>query len=140
MARDLLAIPITTVASEATFSAESRVIDKYRALLTSDGVQVLMCGGDWLRKRFGVKKKSLVLRARARHLELELHRQDASSSSSSKCKSSSSWSSIPLKIELELELPKNGRARRVDTRTYHYMTEVSPMHLEMRLRSMNLWP
>ncbi|KAL0418944.1 UNVERIFIED_CONTAM: putative AC transposase [Sesamum radiatum] len=59
MARDLLAIPITTVASEATFSAGSRVIDKYRASLTSDTVQVLMCGGDWLRKRFGVKKKPL---------------------------------------------------------------------------------
>ncbi|KAL0423075.1 UNVERIFIED_CONTAM: Zinc finger BED domain-containing protein RICESLEEPER 1 [Sesamum radiatum] len=36
--------------------AGSRVIDKYRASLTSDTVQVLMCGGDWLRKHFGVKK------------------------------------------------------------------------------------
>ncbi|KAL0448525.1 UNVERIFIED_CONTAM: Zinc finger BED domain-containing protein RICESLEEPER 1 [Sesamum latifolium] len=58
MARDILAIPITTVASEATFSAGSRVIDKYRASLTSETIQVLMCGGDWLRKRFGVKKKT----------------------------------------------------------------------------------
>ncbi|KAL0284301.1 UNVERIFIED_CONTAM: Zinc finger BED domain-containing protein RICESLEEPER 3 [Sesamum angustifolium] len=59
MARDLLAIPITIVAYEATFSAGSRVIDKYRASLTSDTVQVLMYGGDWLRKCFGVKKKPL---------------------------------------------------------------------------------
>ncbi|KAL0342663.1 UNVERIFIED_CONTAM: putative AC transposase [Sesamum calycinum] len=58
MARDILAIPITTVALEATFSAGSRVIDKYHASLTSKIVQVLMCGGDWLRKRFGVKKKA----------------------------------------------------------------------------------
>ncbi|KAL0345583.1 UNVERIFIED_CONTAM: Zinc finger BED domain-containing protein RICESLEEPER 1 [Sesamum radiatum] len=58
MVRDILAIPITTVASEATFSAGSRVIDKYHASLTSEIVQVLMCGGDWLRKRFGVKKKT----------------------------------------------------------------------------------
>ncbi|KAK4384437.1 Zinc finger BED domain-containing protein RICESLEEPER 3 [Sesamum angolense] len=61
MARDILAIPITTVASEATFSAGSRVIDKYRASLTSETVQVLMCGGDWLRKRFGVKKKTKIM-------------------------------------------------------------------------------
>lgn len=58
LARDILAIPITSVASEATFSAGSRVIDKYRASLKTDTVQVLMCGGDWLRKRFGVKKKT----------------------------------------------------------------------------------
>ncbi|KAL0352354.1 UNVERIFIED_CONTAM: hypothetical protein Scaly_1624100 [Sesamum calycinum] len=78
MERDLLAIPITTVASKATFSVGSKVIDKYRASLTSDTVQVLMCGGDWLRKRFGVKKKPLgvysTARARARHIELDLYK------------------------------------------------------------------
>ncbi|KAK4397643.1 hypothetical protein Sango_1239800 [Sesamum angolense] len=58
MARDLLVISITIVTSEATFSVGGRVIDKYRASLTSDTVQVLMCRGDWLKKRFGVKKKS----------------------------------------------------------------------------------
>ncbi|KAL0373127.1 UNVERIFIED_CONTAM: Zinc finger BED domain-containing protein RICESLEEPER 3 [Sesamum calycinum] len=58
MPRDILAIPITTIASEATFSAGSQVIDKYRTSLTSETVQVLMCGGDWSRKCFGVEKKT----------------------------------------------------------------------------------
>ncbi|KAL4574178.1 hypothetical protein LXL04_021003 [Taraxacum kok-saghyz] len=49
MARDILAIPITTVASEATFSAGSRVIDTYRASLGAETVEVLLCGGDWCR-------------------------------------------------------------------------------------------
>ncbi|KAK8933475.1 hypothetical protein KSP39_PZI015763 [Platanthera zijinensis] len=62
LAKDILAIPVTSVASEATFSAGSRVIDKYRASLKTDTVQVLMCGGDWVRKRFGVKKKTKVNR------------------------------------------------------------------------------
>ena len=38
MARDVLAIPISTVASEATFSVGGRVIDPYRASLAPDTV------------------------------------------------------------------------------------------------------
>ncbi|OMO80091.1 hypothetical protein COLO4_24256 [Corchorus olitorius] len=58
MARDILAIPITTVASEAAFSAGSRVIDTYRASLAPETVQALLCGGDWCRNLHGVKKKN----------------------------------------------------------------------------------
>ncbi|GJT99526.1 zinc finger BED domain-containing protein RICESLEEPER 2-like protein [Tanacetum coccineum] len=56
MARDILAIPITTVASEATFSAGSRVIDTYRASLAPETVEVLLCGGDWCRSLHGLKR------------------------------------------------------------------------------------
>lgn len=58
MARDILAIPITTVASEATFSAGGRVIDTYRASLSPDTVQVLLCGEDWCRSLHGIKRKN----------------------------------------------------------------------------------
>ncbi|KAL6534872.1 hypothetical protein OROGR_013547 [Orobanche gracilis] len=57
MAADILAIPISTVASEATFSAGTRVIDTYRASLSPNTVEMLMCTGDWCRKIHGVKKK-----------------------------------------------------------------------------------
>ncbi|KZV18436.1 zinc finger BED domain-containing protein RICESLEEPER 2-like, partial [Dorcoceras hygrometricum] len=60
MARDILAIPITTVSSESTFSAGTRVIDSYRASLAPETVQVLMCAGDWCRCLHGVKKKTKV--------------------------------------------------------------------------------
>nr|GEX67635.1 hypothetical protein [Tanacetum cinerariifolium] len=46
MARDVLAIPISTVASEETFSAGGRVIDLYRSALKSSTVEMLLCGGD----------------------------------------------------------------------------------------------
>ncbi|GJW79199.1 zinc finger BED domain-containing protein RICESLEEPER 2-like protein, partial [Tanacetum coccineum] len=57
LAHDILAIPITTVASEATFSAGSRVIDQYRAKLGVDTVQALLCGENWMRNIHGVKSK-----------------------------------------------------------------------------------
>nr|GLL19721.1 60S ribosomal protein L18a-2 [Ipomoea trifida] len=41
LARDVLAIPISTVASETTFNEGTRVLDPYRAKLSSDMVQVL---------------------------------------------------------------------------------------------------
>src|SRR5262249_23581507 len=57
MARDILAIPTTTVALEATSSAGSRVIDTYRASLPLETIQVLLCGADWCRNLYGVKRK-----------------------------------------------------------------------------------
>ncbi|KAE8719351.1 hypothetical protein F3Y22_tig00109971pilonHSYRG00039 [Hibiscus syriacus] len=57
MVVNVLAVPITTVASEATFSAGSRVIDPYRSSLTPETVQMLMCAGDWCRSLHGVKRK-----------------------------------------------------------------------------------
>jgi hypothetical protein len=53
----LLAIPISTVASESPFSAGGRVIEPHRASLSTDTVQMLLCGSDWVRALHGIKKK-----------------------------------------------------------------------------------
>ncbi|KAL6502035.1 hypothetical protein OROGR_027168 [Orobanche gracilis] len=55
MAMDILSIPITTVASESTFSAGGRVIDKRRASMRRDTIEVLLCGGDWIKEAYGIR-------------------------------------------------------------------------------------
>ncbi|XP_072147896.1 zinc finger BED domain-containing protein RICESLEEPER 2-like [Setaria viridis] len=50
MARDLLAIPISTVASESAFSTGGRVLDDFRSSLTPIMVERLICTQDWLRR------------------------------------------------------------------------------------------
>jgi hypothetical protein len=49
LARDLLAIPITSVASESAFSAGGRTLDDFRTSLTPKMVERLVCANDWLR-------------------------------------------------------------------------------------------
>ncbi|BAF04054.2 Os01g0170400 [Oryza sativa Japonica Group] len=49
LARDLLAIPITSVASESAFSAGGRTLDDFRTSLTPRMVERLVCANDWLR-------------------------------------------------------------------------------------------
>ncbi|GLT53070.1 hypothetical protein SLA2020_263660 [Shorea laevis] len=56
MARDILAVPISTVASEASFSAGGRVIDPHKASLSVDTVQMLLCGSDWVRSIHEITK------------------------------------------------------------------------------------
>jgi hypothetical protein len=48
LARDLLAISVTSVASESAFSAGGRTLDDFRTSLTLRMVKHLVCANDWL--------------------------------------------------------------------------------------------
>ena len=49
MAHDVLAVLISTVASESCFSTRGRVFDAFRSSLTPKIVEALICTQDWLR-------------------------------------------------------------------------------------------
>jgi hypothetical protein len=49
IARDVLAIPVTTVASESVFSTSGRIISPHRSRLAPSMVEALMCMQAWTR-------------------------------------------------------------------------------------------
>ena len=48
VARDILAIPISTVASESAFSTSGRFLTPHRSRLHPKTLEALMCAQDWL--------------------------------------------------------------------------------------------
>ena len=49
IARDVLAVPASTVASESAFSTCGRVVTDHRSSLGAETVEALMCYGDWIK-------------------------------------------------------------------------------------------
>jgi hypothetical protein len=52
VARDIYAIPVSTVASESAFSTSGRVFSEHRSHLTPNILEALMCSQDWLRNKY----------------------------------------------------------------------------------------
>jgi hypothetical protein len=50
MARDFLAIPLSTIASELAFSCGGRILGDTRSSLNLEMFQALVCAKDWLYK------------------------------------------------------------------------------------------
>lgn len=63
MARDVLAIPVSTLGPEVAFSNSGRVLDQYHSSLTPDTREALICGQDWLRMEpEGMKSLMFIIR------------------------------------------------------------------------------
>lgn len=73
MARDILSIPMNTVASESTFSAGGRVIEPHRSCLKPQTVEMLLCGADWARELYGLKKTNHINQDTSKDIEIDLY-------------------------------------------------------------------
>ena len=47
LARDVLAVQVSTVASESVFSCSERIVNKFRTRLDPEMVEALVCSKDW---------------------------------------------------------------------------------------------
>ncbi|TVU23724.1 hypothetical protein EJB05_26138, partial [Eragrostis curvula] len=54
LAKDIIAVPVSTVASESAFSTGGRLIDSFRTSLSANMVEALICTQSWLRSPSGI--------------------------------------------------------------------------------------
>ncbi|KAK2645507.1 hypothetical protein Ddye_020702 [Dipteronia dyeriana] len=60
IARDVFAIPISTVASKSAFSTGGRILDPFRSSLTPKIVEGLILTGNWLQTTFPIAEPRVV--------------------------------------------------------------------------------
>ena len=48
IARNLISIPITTIASESSFSIRKKILTPYRSRLLPENVEAMLCTKSWL--------------------------------------------------------------------------------------------
>ncbi|WJX53619.1 hypothetical protein P8452_39591 [Trifolium repens] len=76
MARDVLSIPIITVASESAFSPGSCILNKYRNCMVSENLQALVCSHNWL-FGFSPSDRSEDEIEETRKIDINLSKQDS---------------------------------------------------------------
>lgn len=72
MAKDVLAMQVTSIASESAFSTSGRLIDSFRSFLTHYMIEVLMCTGKWMKADINICEKHFVINAQML-AEVQLH-------------------------------------------------------------------
>jgi len=53
IAKDVLAIPVSTVASESAFNTSERILDSFRNSLSPKTLEALVCTQSWLKENHG---------------------------------------------------------------------------------------
>ena len=56
LVKDVLAVQVSYVASESTFSTSGRILDPYRSCLTPYMIETLVCTHQWLQNNIHVEK------------------------------------------------------------------------------------
>lgn len=62
IAKDILAMQVSSVASESAFSTSSRVLDPYRSCLTHYMIEVLLCTEQWMKSDTHLRVRASVFR------------------------------------------------------------------------------
>ena len=60
MERDILAIPISTAASESAFSTCGRILEAFRSSLSPKIVETLVCSQNWLQKYHTINLQEII--------------------------------------------------------------------------------
>ncbi|KAJ4801750.1 Zinc finger BED domain-containing protein DAYSLEEPER [Rhynchospora pubera] len=59
LTKDILAVPISTVASESAFSTSGRILSPARSSLNDESIEALLCAQDWLRASINEKGEKI---------------------------------------------------------------------------------